>query len=336
MYGQFNNVKLAGVASMVPTSIMNNIDLANKMDEKSVKKQIRATGIKQRHFVKGNQNAVDLCVGAADNLLKKLDWNRNDIKVLIYVSSYTLFSIPSTAFYIQKALGIGMNCAVFDVNLACSGFVAGIGIIGSLLQNCKQGDKALLCVGVTPSKSIDESDQGTVSLFGDGGGVAAFEVCEGYHTYFSQYSDGNRYDSLIKKDINSPLTMDGMGVFNFTISEVADSINSFFEHFSLNQKELSYIFLHQAQKFILDKLIDFCNLDEEKCKTSYSEFGNTGAVSIPLTMCKHWDLINKKASQVLFMSGFGAGLSWANAWMEIEDVLVLPIIYSDEKYTDYV
>ena len=60
-------------------------------------------------------------------------------------------------------------------------------------------------------------------------------------------------------------------------------------------------------------------------------FGNTGAVSIPANMCYHADKIDFKKKNRLFLSGFGAGLSWGNLWMETEDLLVLPVIYSDTK-----
>lgn len=331
MYGKFHNIRMTGVASMIPTKVVENLDLINDSNEKMVKKQIRATGIKRKHYVSDNQTATDLCTGAASQLLHELNWNPEDIKVLIYVSSYTQFVIPSTAFYIQKKLGIGVDCNVFDMNLSCSGFVAGIETMGSLLQHCGEGGKGLLLVGVTPSMDADKAYEGTVPLFGDGGAAAAFEVKEGHTMYFSQYSDGSRIPALYKPDNTTPLHMEGMEVFNFTISDVADSINDFFAHYHLKREELDYCFLHQAQKFILNKLVDFCDLPEQKCPICYEEFGNTGAVSIPANMCYHADEIDFKKKNRLFLSGFGAGLSWGNLWMETEDLLVLPVIYSDEK-----
>lgn len=331
MHGEFHNIRMTGVASMIPTKVVDNLDLINENNEKMVRKQIHATGIKRKHYVSDNQTAVDLCVGAASQLLHELNWNPQEIKVLIYVSSYTRFVIPSTAFYIQKKLGIGEECNVFDMNLACSGFVVGIETLGSLLQHCGEGGKGLLLVGVTPSMDADKADEGTIPLFGDGGAAAAFEVQEGYSMYFSQYSDGSRVPALYKPNDTTPLHMEGMEVFNFTISDVADSINEFFDYYQLEREDIDYYFLHQAQKFILDKLVDFCQLPGEKCPVCYEEYGNTGAVSIPANMCYHVDKIDFKGKKRLFFSGFGAGLSWGNLWMETEDLLVLPVIYSDEK-----
>lgn len=331
MYGEFHNIRMVGVASMVPTKVVDNLDLTENNNEKIIRKQVCATGIRYKHYVSDGQRAVDLCVGAASKLLKELGWNPEDIKILIYVSSYTLFVIPSTAFYIQKKLGIGTECNAFDMNLSCSGFVAGIETMGSLLQHCGDGGKGLLLTGVTPSLGIDRADMGTVPLFGDGGAAAAFEVNGGCSMFFSQYSDGSRIPALFKRNRETPLQMNGMEVFNFTISDVADSINGFFDYYRLDRKEISYCFLHQAQKYIIEKLIDFCDLPSERCPSCYENFGNTGAVSIPLTMCVHSEHIDFKKRNQLFFSGFGAGLSWGNLWMEADDMLVLPVLYSDEK-----
>ena len=246
MRGTFHNIRMAGVASMVPTTVVDNLDLIDKKNEKMIRKQIRATGIKQKHYVSDGQTAVDLCVGAASRLLEELGWNPEEIKVLIYVSSYTLFTIPSTAFYIQKKLGIGVECNAFDINLSCSGFVAGIETMGSLLQHCGEGGKGLLLVGVTPSMDAEKADAGTIPLFGDGGAAAAFEVQEGFPMCFSQYSDGNRLPALYKSSQEVPLHMDGMEVFNFTISDVADSINEFLSYYQLERTKVNCYFLHQA------------------------------------------------------------------------------------------
>lgn len=227
-------------------------------------------------------------------------------------------------------LGVGKECHAFDVNLQCSGFVAGIEILGSLLQHCGEGAKGLLLTGITPSAEQAAAEKELLPLFGDAGAAAAFEICEGNTVCFSQYSDGSRLSSL-HKPVGKATHMMGMEVFDFTISDVADSINKFFEYFRLDKKEVDYFFLHQAQKFILDKLVKFCSFSEERCPVSYRGFGNTGAASIPLTMCLHSDKIDFHKKNNLFISGFGAGLSWGCAWLQTEKLTVLPIIYSNEK-----
>lgn len=330
MRGNFDNLKMTGVAAMAPTKVINNMDLADVVGEKEIRKQIRATGIERKHCVTDGQIAVDLCVGAAKRLLRELAWDPTQIQVLIYVSSYRMFDMPSTAFYIQHLLGVGKECHAFDMNLACSGFVAGIEVLGSLLQHCGEGAKGLLLTGISPSAEQLEAEKELLPLFGDAGAAAAFEICEGSPVYFSQYSDGSRLSSLYKP-MGKTTHMMGMEVFDFTIFDVADSINEFFGLFQLSKDDVDYFFLHQAQKFILDKLIAFCGFQKEKCPVSYREFGNSGAVSIPLTMCFYQKEIDYAKKNNLFLSGFGAGLSWGCVWMQTENLTVLPVIFSDEK-----
>ena len=86
--------------------------------------------------------ASDMCCQAAEKLFTKLDWERDSIRVLVFVTQSEDVKTPSTAMIIQKRLGIGQDCLAFDVNLGCSGYVSGLQIVSALLNNT--GGRALL------------------------------------------------------------------------------------------------------------------------------------------------------------------------------------------------
>lgn len=330
MYGQYDNIRMAGITASVPKHVINNENLIPIYGEKVVKKQIKATGIVERHCAMDGQNTLDLCYFAANRLLDALKWSREEVRLVIFVSAHPVFAAPANAFYLQRRLGIGTNCIAFDINLACSGFVVGMETIGAFLQSYPEGTKALLMVGATPNAGLDEEDQGTAPLFGDGCGAAAFEVKKGHHMYFSQYSDGNQMEYLYRRPGEAP-HMNGMGLFNFAIKEVSDSINEFFKHYEISRDEVDCFFLHQAQKFMFDKVMEFCDLPEDKCPITYDHFGNTASASIPITMSYYHGAIDYKKRVKLFLCAFGGGLSWGNVLLDTEDILVLPVEYTDER-----
>lgn len=329
MYGQYNNVRLVGITATVPENVIRNEDLADIFDEKSVRKQIKTTGIYERRCALDGQTASDLSYLAAERLLDGLGWERDSVKLLIYVTPHPLFASPSTSFYMQRKLGIGTDCLVFDMNLACSGFVIGIETAGAFLQGCPEGTRAILMVGAAPNSCLDGKPD-TASLFGDGGGAAALETRKGYHTFFSQYSDGTQMQYLFRYP-GKRSHMNGMGLFQFTINEVVESINDFFQHYGMDKGDIDYYFLHQAQKYMFDKLIDFCDLPEDRCPVSFDRFGNTAAVSIPITMSRHVESLDYSGKKKIFMCGFGGGLSWGNIMLETKDILVLPLEESNAK-----
>jgi 3-oxoacyl-[acyl-carrier-protein] synthase-3 len=142
MTGEFHNIKIQGMASAVPEYTEDNMSYTSVLGERRTKKQIRLTGVSKRHISSKYQRTSDLCYTAATALLDKLRWDKKDIKVFIMVTQSANYNIPSTSFFLQKRLGLGKDCIVFDVNLGCSSFNAGVHIASSLLQSCNVSDKA--------------------------------------------------------------------------------------------------------------------------------------------------------------------------------------------------
>ena len=131
--GSIDNIRVCGIASAVPKRCIDNIKFAEDMGQKRNKRQIKLTGIKKRHICDVGQSASDFATYAADKLLEHLEWKRDEIKVLIFVTQQPDLSRPSTAMLIQKRLGLGIDCTCFDVNMGCSGFTVGMQIIASML-----------------------------------------------------------------------------------------------------------------------------------------------------------------------------------------------------------
>lgn len=321
MNGKYNNIAIKAIASAVPEHIINNIDFAEELGEKRVRKHIRMTGVERRHKLTEKQRASDLAVCAANKVFEHTGWKREDIQALIYVTQVPELEKPATAFILQKRLGIGKNCIVFDVNLGCSGFVAGLQIIAGILHN--SGGKGLLLIadGLYGEKRNNLVDQ---MLFGDAGCAIAVEVEEGNSMQYVQESDGTRFD-VIHKEHGGSGFMNGNAVFAFTIYEVSKSIMSAKELFGVTDEDIDYYVFHQGQKMILSNLSEICNIADEKVLYSIEEYGNTAGVSIPLTLCCHQHLLQKKERLNLFMCGFGVGLSWGSIYTTIESKNILSI-----------
>ena len=105
MDGLIENIKIAGIASCVPRHTEDNMDYGNVLGEKRVKKQVKLTGIRKRHTSRIEQRASDLAICAANDLLTKLDWKKDEIGVLIYMTQSPDYLIPSTAIALQERMG---------------------------------------------------------------------------------------------------------------------------------------------------------------------------------------------------------------------------------------
>ena len=68
---------------------------------------------------------------------------------------------------------------------------------------------------------------------------------------------------------------------------------------------------------------------------SINKYGNTGAASVPLTICDHYAstseaLVNEK----ILICGFGIGLSLGIGTLSLVDCLILPIKICDDSFSD--
>lgn len=322
------NVRIAGVVSAVPTQIVNNLENNLFSTREEAEKFISITGIAEKRHVDKNTCTSDLCVKAANNLLEKLNWQKEEIDVLIMVTQTPDFQVPNTAIIIQDRLGLPKSTVCFDVPLGCSGFVYGLSILSQFLQN-GQLKKGLLLVGDTLSKQCSPLDKATYPLFGDAGSATALEYSVGNKMDFNLWSDGSGFgdimvpeggyrkpfseESLVLKEdeegnkrsgINT--YMNGTNVFSFGIGTVTQELKRFIEHFQIDKEEVKYFYFHQANRFMNDMIRKKIKLTQEQVPYSLDKFGNTSSATIPVTMTKQNE--NLENTEVV-MCGFGVGLS---------------------------
>ena len=122
------------------------------------------------------------------------------------------------------------------------------------------------------------------------------------------------------------MVVKGMDVFGFAIKQPPRSIKELVEVFNVDLEKIDYLFLHQANKFIDEKIRKSLKIPAEKVPYCIQDFGNVTSASIPLTMvtqCR--DSFNEKASHSV-ACGFGVGLAWATMEFYTEKMTVSKLI----------
>lgn len=349
-FQQFNNVTIKGIAACVPCNTEDNRILPLLGSPEQVQKFIDTTGVITRHTVKGQKLcSSDLCYFAAETLLNSLNWSREDIDCLLFVSQTPDYIMPATSCILQNKLNLSNECFAMDISLGCSGWIHGMATIGALMQN-GGFRKGLLLAGDTSSVTKSPKDKSTFPLFGDGGTATALEYCEGnpglrVHTA----TDGKGYEAIIIPDggfrnfyspnstiekeyedgiirNNLQTSLDGPGVFIFGISKAPKSILGLMDHFNIDLNQVDYFILHQANKILNEKIRNKLKLPIDKVPYSLDEYGNTSSSSIPITLVTRLrdKLISEKCKIVA--CGFGVGLSWGTVYLETEKIACPEII----------
>lgn len=346
----FNNIAIKGIACAVPKTEVSVEDYIPVFGEDAVLKFKKMTGVNKIHCASVEQTASDLGFVAARELFKFKEIDPKTIGALIFVSQTPDYKLPSSACVLHKRLGLPKECIAFDINLGCSGYVYGLQTIFSCLQTSNI-NRALLIVGDTLSKVISPEDRSAAMLFGDAGAATLIEKDDNALEIEASYrTDGEGYRSIIIQGnacrnpnsskerslygdgnmrSDNELYMNGTDVFNFTISEVPEIINSFINRGNTYD---SFI-LHQANVFILKQISRKCKIPIDKLPVSMDRYGNTSVSSIPLTLC---DVYGNKSNEYIrtLLCGFGVGLSWGQVDLRIQTDDILPIIETDEYYTE--
>jgi len=337
MYSHFSNYQIDSIVSCVPSDKQRNTALP--FDENTIKKVSKSSGIKSRRIADNDTTASDLCVRAAEYLLESKKIDNKGIGVLIFVTQYPDYILPSTAHIIKERLGLPQSTISIQINEGCSGYIYGLQMCLSLMESAKC-DLGMLLAGDTTSKVIEDKDSGTRPIFGDAGSATLIEKGKG-EIKIKLGSDGSGYNDIIIKEggfrhsttnnrppssVNRPpsLTMNGMNVFMFGISRIPKYIKEFCNETNTDITNIDYLVLHQANKMMNSRIVRKLGVEEEKALYSLEEFGNTSSASIPLTMTHN--LKEKKEKSKFLVCGFGVGLSWGTATFELDNQCFLDTI----------
>src|ERR1035441_1285414 len=186
-------VRIAGIARAVPAQACGLESLV--IDAEQALKISENVGVKTRRIAPPSLCTSDLCYAAAARLMRELDWAPGEIAGLIFVTQTPDYVLPATSHALHARLGLPVSCYAFDINLGCSGFVYGLWIAASLMQNVK--GKTLLLVGDTISHTISPRDRSVAPLFGDAGSATTLEPsADAAPMFFELGAEGSGVDSL--------------------------------------------------------------------------------------------------------------------------------------------
>lgn len=343
---RFEGVGIGAVAACVPPQVMRNVDLEHLMPADELRKVIDSVGISERRYAAADVCSSDLCLCAARQLLEDTGTHPESIDVLLFLSQTPDYHQPATSPLLQHRLGLGKHCACLDLSMACSGYVYGLAMAYSLAMNPGVRN-VLLLVGETMSKTVSQHDKVSTPLFGDAGTATLVNRGDYGPAVFSLNSDGAGSD-VIKmpyggyRNPSSPrgfevhtdgqgnrrsgeqFFMDGMGVFNFGIKEEPRDIRRLLQECDMTVDDIDVLVYHQANRFMTDFFSKKLKVSPDKTPYCLERFGNTSSASIPLTIVSEMiDAYPRRGKVVL--SGFGAGLSWGSAMVDLSHTRILPL-----------
>lgn len=343
------NIRISGISACVPRRVEENSELPFFADPVEAEKVIASTGIARRRVCGPGVTASDLAVPAVEKVLNDLGWASESVDCLFFVSMTRDYLAPQTACILQDRLGLREECFVMDLPLGCSGWVYGMSVVCSMMQTGQMRRGLLICAE-TNTKNRNMNDRSVRPLFGDAATVTALEYdqsaaplnfllrvdgkgWQAVHMPYGGMRNPVTAECLVEREIEpgvfrkgTDMVVNGMDVFSFAIKRPPQALKDLVLHFGIDLGSVDWLLLHQANKFINEKIRRSLKLTPEKTPYCMRDFGNVTNASIPLVMVTQLADALRSRSNHCLACGFGVGLAWGVAEFVAERVCVSELV----------
>jgi 3-oxoacyl-[acyl-carrier-protein] synthase-3 len=315
--------RILGLGIALPEQRLTNADLETRM-ETSDDWIVERTGIRERRVAAEGEWTSTLATEAGAQAIKRSGITTEDIDLVIVATLTPDQPMPSTAAYVQDNLGI--RAGAFDLGAACSGFTYSLVVASSMIAT--GGIRNALVIGAEVlTRVVDPHDRGTAILFGDGAGAAvvgpapegegilAWDIgCDGSLASILDIPAGGSRIPASAESVANKLhfaKMEGREVFRRAVRVVIDSASTTLEHAGITADQVDLFVPHQANIRIIEAVNQRLGIPMERTVVNVDRYGNTSAASIPIALAEAEHAGRIKPGDLVLLSGFGAGMTWA-------------------------
>ncbi|HEY5011856.1 MAG TPA: beta-ketoacyl-ACP synthase III [Acidimicrobiia bacterium] len=318
------NATIAGYGVAIPEGRLTNQELEARVDTSDAW-IVERTGIRERRIAGPEESTATLATTAAAAAIKSAGLTPTEIDLMIVATASPEQPLPHTGAFVGDRLGL--RCGSFDLAAACAGFVYELVVGASMLTT---GCRNVLIVGAeTVSRLMDPADRATTILFGDGAGAAvlvpatgdegilAWDLgCDGSAAHLLEITAGGSRLPASLETVHARqhyMTMAGQEVFRRAVRAVVDSAKLTLDRAGMTAADIDWFVPHQANIRIIEAASSRLGIPPERTVVNIERYGNTSSASIPLALFEAVDDGRVKPGDLVLLSGFGAGMTWASA-----------------------
>ncbi len=325
--------KITGLGFYVPQQVVTNELLSQRVNTTDQWITER-TGIKERRYaVQGKDTNHGMAVEASKIALERAKLKPQDIDLIVYATLSSDYYFPGSGVLLQRSLDF-RNIAAIDLRAQCSGFIYGLSIADQFIRTGMY--KNILLVGSEiQSTGLDYSDHGRhiAVIFGDGAGAAVLSAttepnkgilsthihsegkyAEELAVLYPNSNEANKFDP--KEQVAGGKfypNMNGSYVFKHAITRMPEAIMEALEANNLQTTDIDLLIPHQANNRISQAVRQKIDIPAEKVVQNIHKYGNTTAASIPIALCEAWEEGRIKDGNLVCLTAFGSGFTWASA-----------------------
>ena len=309
--------KIIGTGSYLPAKVLTNYDL-EKIVDTSHEWIVSRSGIVERHIAADNEMTSDLAVQASLKAFEAANISSDQIDLVVVATTTPDQVFPSTACILQDKLGIRNDCAAFDMQAVCGGFVYAMNTADLYIRS-GQAKTALVVGAEVMSRILDWNDRATCVLFGDGAGAVVLQAAESPGIVASKLHADGRHRDMLKAEGNirggavqgDPfIKMEGQAVFKFAVKVLSGVVDEVLEENHLQGSDIDWLVPHQANIRIMEATAKKLGLSMDNVIVTVATHGNTSAASIPLALDTAVRDGRIKPGQNIILEAVGGGFTW--------------------------
>ena len=122
-----------------------------------------------------------------------------------------------------------------------------------------------------------------------------------------------RAREILHCDIAGSIHMDGKEVFRRAVRATVASSQAALAHAKVTAADIALFVPHQANIRIIESAMQKLGIPLDRAATVLERTGNTSSASIPLALADAVDSGRIDDGDLVLLSGFGAGMTWASA-----------------------
>ena len=334
-------IVIESIACGFPTRRLSNDELKAAYPNWDFERLEKRTGVLSRYVAAEGETALDLAVRACERLIAEERLRPEEIDAVIFCTQSPDYIMPPNSCLLHGKLGLKPATLAFDITLACSGYIYGLQLAASLIRS-GTATRVLLANADTYSRYIHPGDRATRCLFGDGGAVSVIADSEHGHAIrdIRCGTAGRHYEKFMipaggmrvqrsaetaQETVDQSgnirtaenIKMDGLGVLSFFNATVPSSVREMLARNGLSIDDIDLFVFHQASQVALDSLSAALRIPAAKMVYDLADIGNLVSASIPVALSRALESGRAKPGQRALLCGFGVGLSWGNALVDL-------------------
>lgn len=291
----------------------------------------RLTGIRTRRWAAEQEASSDMAIVAGRRALDAAGCNPSSIDAIILSTTSPDMAFPSTACAVQRGLGC-KQVGAFDVSASCSGFLYGLSMAQAMIQST-QVRTCLVIASEVKSRSLDQQDEATTLLFGDGAGAVIVRGEEdrspewrgilsiklyadgAHHGLIRVPSGGSRLPltSDVLRTRGYTLRMRGAPLFRLAVRRVERAVMDILKECGVRPEDVRQVVLHQANGRILSQIAGRLGIGRDRLASVIERYGNTSSASLPIALDDAVRGGKISSDDLVLLGSFGGGLTWATS-----------------------